>query len=146
MSKSRGPITTGVLAYFRAKLQDELYSMIVRELLTIKEKLTKTELARRIHKRPEQITRWLSSPGNWTLDTVSDLCLAMDVELHCTLVRRAPIVGLNVIELFAVPKGQRSWTDEQKVPIIDEIIRECWPFQSELFQKEQGQQQLLGAA
>ena len=37
-------------------------------------------MARRIHKRPEQITRLLGAPGNWTLDTVSDLLLGMGFE------------------------------------------------------------------
>jgi transcriptional regulator with XRE-family HTH domain len=43
--------------------------------------LTKATLARRLGKAPEQITRWLASPGNLRLDTVSDILLAMRHEL-----------------------------------------------------------------
>jgi hypothetical protein len=37
----------------------------------------KAKLARRLDKRPEQITRWLSEPGNLTFDTLSDLLLGL---------------------------------------------------------------------
>jgi hypothetical protein len=38
---------------------------------------TKKEIADKIDKRPEQVTRWLTSPSNLELDTISDLALAM---------------------------------------------------------------------
>ncbi|MEI8395810.1 MAG: hypothetical protein WCF85_13805 [Rhodospirillaceae bacterium] len=57
--------------------------MILKEFIEREknEGFTRAELARRIGRKPEQLTRWLSAPGNWTLDTVSDLMLAMDGEL-----------------------------------------------------------------
>ena len=51
-----------------------LYEAVIKEFL--ESGVTKAELARRIGRKPEQITRWLGAPGNWTLDTVSDLLLA----------------------------------------------------------------------
>ena len=39
--------------------------------------MTRADLARKLDKRPEQITRWLSAPGNWTFDTAAALALAM---------------------------------------------------------------------
>ncbi|WP_138509615.1 helix-turn-helix domain-containing protein [Maricaulis alexandrii] len=42
--------------------------------------LTKAELARRIGKRPEQISRILSAPGNWTIETIQELLLGICAE------------------------------------------------------------------
>jgi hypothetical protein len=43
-------------------------------------KISKADLARRIGRKPEQISRWLGAAGNWTIDTVSDLLLGMSAE------------------------------------------------------------------
>ncbi len=61
--RQRNAVFQAVLAFFAEKAE--------------KEGLTKRELARRLGKDPAQITRWFAGPGNWTLDTVSDLLLAM---------------------------------------------------------------------
>jgi len=39
--------------------------------------MSRAELARRIKKKPEQITRWLNTPGNLSLSTLSDLLLGI---------------------------------------------------------------------
>jgi hypothetical protein len=73
------PIPLGKLAYFRERFRDRLYELVVSEFLK-KERagqLTRADLARRIGRKPEQISRWLGAPGNWTLETVSDLLLAI---------------------------------------------------------------------
>ena len=72
-------IPVGKLAYFRERQKNRLYDFIVSKFLE-KEKnsgLTKAEIARRLDKRPEQVTRWLATPGNCTQDTMSDLMLAI---------------------------------------------------------------------
>ena len=72
------PIPERKLAYFRERQRNRLYDFIVSKFLEReKSDFTKADLARRLQKRPEQITRWLSTPGNWTLDTISDLTLAI---------------------------------------------------------------------
>jgi hypothetical protein len=70
------------LSYFRARLKNRLHAMVLSQFLKQeKDKLlTKADLARRLGKKPEQVTRWLGAPGNWTLDTVSDLLLGMGYE------------------------------------------------------------------
>ena len=77
-------IPEGKLAYFRERQRNRLYDFIVSRFLEKerKQELSRAELARKIHKKPEQITRFLSSPGNWTLDTISDLMLGIsDAEI-----------------------------------------------------------------
>jgi hypothetical protein len=70
------PIPVGKLEYFRARLRLEFHDFILRRFLT-QENLTKAELARRIHRSPEVVNRWLATPGNWTIDTLSDLLIGM---------------------------------------------------------------------
>jgi hypothetical protein len=63
------------LAYFRARHRGRVYEAVIQEFL--RSGITQATLARRMGKRPEQINRLLGAPGNWTLDTVSDLLFAI---------------------------------------------------------------------
>ena len=75
-------LSNKALGYFRARLKNRLHQLVLGEYLELEAKnFNKAKLAKRVHKRPEQITRLLGAPGNWTLDTVSDLLLAMGYEL-----------------------------------------------------------------
>ena len=75
-------IPAGKLAYFRARLADRFYSLVLEKYIQMEKEsgLTRAELARRIRRKPEQITRWFGSPGNWTIETISDLFLGMGCE------------------------------------------------------------------
>ncbi len=75
----RKPIPLNKLAYFQARLRYNLYDFIVSKFKEMEKEqgLTKAELARRIGCKPEQITRRLGAPGNWTLDTISDLLIGI---------------------------------------------------------------------
>lgn len=75
-------IPHGMLAYFRARLSNRIHELVLSEFAAREREdtLTRSDLARKIRRKPEQITRWLGSSGNWTLDTISDLLLAMDLE------------------------------------------------------------------
>ncbi len=76
------PLTIAQCSYFRARFRSRIHEAMLRIFLDEKSKgLTKATLARRLGKAPEQITRWLASPGNLRLDTVSDILLAMRHEL-----------------------------------------------------------------
>jgi hypothetical protein len=70
------PIPVAKLNYFRTRLRLQLHDLIVRRFQQ-QETMRKADLARRIHRAPEAINRLLGSPGNWTLDTVSDLLIGM---------------------------------------------------------------------
>lgn len=67
-----------VLGYFRARLKNKFHQLILQKFLELNgNEITKTKIGKRIFKRPEQITRLLGAPGNWTLDTLSDLLLSI---------------------------------------------------------------------
>lgn len=80
-------IPTFWLGYFRDSLRASFHAQLLeRYRLLQREGLSKATIARKLGKRPEQLTRWLSAPGNLEVDTLSDLALAMgcaiDVQLE----------------------------------------------------------------
>lgn len=82
------PIPIGKLAYFRARLSNRIHELVLSEFMRLSEggKITKAELAKRIGRKPEQVTRWLGASGNWTIETLSDLLLAMGREPKLALI------------------------------------------------------------
>lgn len=85
---SNESIPAGKLAYFRRRLSNRLHALVLSEFARLEKegKITRAELARRIGRRPEQVTRWLGASGNWTLDTLSDLLLGMKCEASLSVV------------------------------------------------------------
>ncbi len=82
------PIPTGKLAYFRARLSNRIHELVLEEFMRLEKegKVTRAELARRINRKPEQVTRWLGAAGNWTIDTFSDLLLGMGCEPDLSII------------------------------------------------------------
>jgi hypothetical protein len=73
-----GKIPPAKLAYFRERLRNRIHQFVLREFMEKQiEGLTQADVARSLGRRPEQINRWLGSPGNWELDSISDLMLAI---------------------------------------------------------------------
>ena len=70
------------LVFFQQRFLNQLYSLVTNEYAkrAKHDGLKKTDIARRLGKDPAQITRWLATPGNLTLKTVSDLLIAMKCE------------------------------------------------------------------
>jgi hypothetical protein len=67
--------------YFQTRLRNRLFNFILGRFVQEQNNgLTKAKLARRIGKPPEMINRWLGSPSNLTIDTVSDLLLGICAE------------------------------------------------------------------
>ena len=69
------PISLGDLAYMQARNRYNVYELVLKEFQ--RSDLSQADLARRLGKKPEIVCRWLGAPGNWTLDTVSDLLFAI---------------------------------------------------------------------
>jgi hypothetical protein len=114
------------LAYFRERLRNRLYSMVVKEFLKQSEthKLNKAEIARRIGRKPEQITRWLGLPSNWTLDTVSDLMLAMGAEPDFSIALLAHKIALTEAdsEESGLASSKTILAPEPILPALDTMI------------------------
>lgn len=73
------PIPPEKRAYFQERLRGRLFDLIMSRFIEARETsgLTQKALARRIGNRADRVNRLLSSPGNWTLDTLSDLLLGI---------------------------------------------------------------------
>jgi hypothetical protein len=97
-------IPAGKLEYFRARLRGRVHQALLN-LFGKAEKgvrLTRRQWAERVQRKPEQITRWLSYPGNPTVDTLSDLFVGLGYE-----VERLVLVDLATgtkVELPEAPK------------------------------------------
>ena len=75
------PIPEAKRAYFQARLRNRLFNFILTKFgEQQKNGLTQAALARRIGKKPDVVNRRLGSPGNLTLDTLSDLLLGISAE------------------------------------------------------------------
>jgi transcriptional regulator with XRE-family HTH domain len=57
--------------------------------------LTRKEVAERLKRDPAVVSRWLRAPSNLTLDTISDLLLAVGAEMDVRFVRFADRVNPN---------------------------------------------------
>ena len=68
-------VPEATLAYFRARNQHRLYSLVIGEFK--RSGITQADLARRLGKGADIVCRWLRSPRNWTADTCSDLLFAI---------------------------------------------------------------------
>jgi plasmid maintenance system antidote protein VapI len=66
-------------AYFRQRQRNRLHNLVLNKFIEASKKdgLTRAKLARRMGRAPAVVTRLLQSPGNWRLDTLSDMLLAI---------------------------------------------------------------------
>ena len=81
-------LPTTDIYFFRQRLKNKIFQSALAYFAEVaKERnLTKKDIAKLLDKDPAQITRWFSGPNNWTLDTISDLLLAMGAEMKHEIV------------------------------------------------------------
>jgi hypothetical protein len=62
-------------AYMTARAKRRAYNLVIREFK--KSGISKAELARRLGKGADRVSKMLAGPGNWTIATVSELLFAI---------------------------------------------------------------------
>ena len=62
--------------YLRARAKRHAYDLVMRELK--KSGITRAELARRLGKGADRVSKMLGGPSNWTIITLSDLLFAIN--------------------------------------------------------------------
>lgn len=94
------PIPEETLVYFRTRLRLRLQEFILREFARQQTRtretggrFTRADLARRIHRKPELVTRWLGHACNLETDTLSDLLLGMAAEPDFAAAYLADVIG-----------------------------------------------------
>lgn len=77
------------VAYYRQRQKNRVFTELVRFFAEEAERhgITKKDLANALSKDPAQISRWLSAPSNFELDTLSDILLALGAEMDHKIVR-----------------------------------------------------------
>jgi hypothetical protein len=111
------PIPVGKLEYFRARLQSRVHQLVLAEYLRQEDRgLRQIDLARRISRKPEIINRLLGAPGNWTINTVSDLLLGMGVE---------PTISVQSLEDQIADRAEK-WGDSDEI-VSSEALHEEAP-------------------
>ena len=103
---SEANLPTTDIYFFRQRLKNKIFQSALAYFASVaKERnMTKKDIAKLLNKDPAQITRWFSGPNNWTLDTISDLLLAMGAEMKHEIVplhelKQEPIVLGNTMAL-----------------------------------------------
>lgn len=83
-----GTIPVALRSYFAQRLLNRVHQellTLIRRMEANDSEFSKRKLAKRLDKKPEQLSRWLSYPSNMTLETVSDLFIGMCCELELTV-------------------------------------------------------------
>lgn len=73
--RSTERISSGALAYIRARNKNALYNLIIREFK--KSGLTQGQLAKRMGRTADVVCRLLGRPSNMEIDTASDFLFAI---------------------------------------------------------------------
>lgn len=97
-------------AYYRQRQKNHVFMELVQFFADEAERrgITKKDLAEAVARDPAQITRWLSAPSNFELDTLSDILLALGAEMDHRIVRFSDRAKPNEIHPLLMGKPQMT--------------------------------------
>ena len=99
--------------FFRQRMKNRIYDAVIAAVEDAAKAngMRKKDIAEKLGVNPSQVTRWLSGPANWEVDTISDLLFAVGAELDIDAV------------LFADRDGATA-RRRQARPILDALPHE----------------------
>ena len=107
---TRKALTKAEKAYVRTETRLAIAGAVVRlfEELEKEKKLNQAALADRLGVSRSRVSKLVTAPGNWTLDTVADLLAAMDAKLTAVDVKlRSEIPSPNALHDWPIPKVEK---------------------------------------
>lgn len=92
-------------ALYAERNRNEAYKAIISALEEAVEKDTVTRriIADRIGRKAPQVSKWLSGPSNWTLDTISDLLFAIGATVDYNVVKNLDRPKQNEFNEYSTP-------------------------------------------
>jgi DNA-binding phage protein len=81
----RGAPVSGAQAYARTDTRLKIVGAVMWAFKKAKKAnpaLTQEVIAQKLGVSKQQVSKWLTGPGNWTLETVADLLQAMDLKVE----------------------------------------------------------------
>jgi transcriptional regulator with XRE-family HTH domain len=110
--------------YYRQRMKNRVFAKLVQFFAEEAERtgITKKDISKILRKDPAQITRWLSAPTNLTLDTISDLLLALDAEIDISVIRFSDREKRNDADHFEKTAGSIIPVESDRVAKLDSLL------------------------
>lgn len=108
--------------YFRERFRGQVNDELVEALE--ENGMKKADVARKLDRRPEQITRWLSAPCNLEMDSLSDIALALGLVPTIRLIKIGDERSNNDLHSFIKLSGRTDVTTGMGSYVYDQANQE----------------------
>lgn len=112
--KGRNRVPVGEISYVQTRTKMKAFNMIHKEFQN--SGLTKAELACRLGKGADRVNKIMAAPGNWTLDTISELLYAIN----------GGIIEFDISQPLREPKRNDTaphWLGDDKATPLPGLVR-----------------------